>query len=148
MSMLACCSHVKCHPASWMSQRKSSSAASQSFKKIADFAFEQSLNESPEGCGTKCRRGERPADQHKRSEYDDERGQHELSCARRSSGPLSGTRFGLVVGLTNDGIAPVPGVLRLSVLSEDNTIQVSGCIDPGSRLRFPMTAIHYDPFCS
>ena len=38
---------------------------------------------------------------------------------------------GLVIGLANDGIAPVPGVLRLSVLSEDSKISVSGCVDPG-----------------
>jgi hypothetical protein len=38
---------------------------------------------------------------------------------------------GLVIGLANDGIAPVPGVLRLSVVSEDNKVHASGCIDPG-----------------
>jgi hypothetical protein len=38
---------------------------------------------------------------------------------------------GLVIGLTNDGITPVPGVLRLTVFSEDNKIIVSGCVDPG-----------------
>jgi len=38
---------------------------------------------------------------------------------------------GLVIGLANDGIAPVPGVLRLSVFSEDKKIDVSGCVDPG-----------------
>jgi hypothetical protein len=38
---------------------------------------------------------------------------------------------GLVVGLANDGIAPVPGVLRLTVYSEDNKVHVSGCVDPG-----------------
>jgi hypothetical protein len=37
----------------------------------------------------------------------------------------------LVLGLANDGIAPIPGVLRLSVFSEDNKIHVSGCVDPG-----------------
>jgi hypothetical protein len=36
-----------------------------------------------------------------------------------------------VIGLANDGIAPVPGVLRLTVFSEDNKIHVSGCVDPG-----------------
>ena len=36
-----------------------------------------------------------------------------------------------MIGLVNDGITPVPGVLRVSVLSEDNKINVSGCIDPG-----------------
>ena len=38
---------------------------------------------------------------------------------------------GLVIGLANDGLAPVPGVLRLSVSSEDGKINASGCIDPG-----------------
>jgi len=39
---------------------------------------------------------------------------------------------GLVVGLANDGIAPVPGVLRLSVLSNDGkSVLVSGSVDPG-----------------
>jgi hypothetical protein len=38
---------------------------------------------------------------------------------------------GLVLGLTNDGIAPVPGVLRLTVFSEDQKVQVSGCVDAG-----------------
>jgi hypothetical protein len=38
---------------------------------------------------------------------------------------------GLVIGLANDGIAPFPGVLRLTVFSEDNKIHVSGCVDPG-----------------
>lgn len=38
---------------------------------------------------------------------------------------------GLVIGLANDGIAAVPGVLRLTIFSEDNKVQVSGCIDPG-----------------
>jgi hypothetical protein len=37
---------------------------------------------------------------------------------------------GLVIGLANDGIA-VPGVLRLSVFSEDHKINVSGCVDAG-----------------
>ncbi len=38
---------------------------------------------------------------------------------------------GLVVGLANDGIAPVPGVLRLTVASEDRKVQASGCVDAG-----------------
>ena len=38
---------------------------------------------------------------------------------------------GLVIGLANDGIAAVPGVLRLSILSADNQVHVSGCIDAG-----------------
>ena len=38
---------------------------------------------------------------------------------------------GIVVGLVNDGIAGVPGVLRLSVLSPDGKVLASGCIDAG-----------------
>ncbi len=38
---------------------------------------------------------------------------------------------GLVIGLSNDGIASVPGVLRLTVFSEDHKVHISGCIDPG-----------------
>jgi hypothetical protein len=38
---------------------------------------------------------------------------------------------GLVVGLANDGIAAVPGVLRLTAFSEDNKVSVSGCVDAG-----------------
>ena len=38
---------------------------------------------------------------------------------------------GLVLGLANDGIAPVPGVLRLTLFSEDQKINVSGCVDAG-----------------
>jgi hypothetical protein len=38
---------------------------------------------------------------------------------------------GLVLGLANDGIAAVPGVLRLTVYSEDNKVRVSGCVDAG-----------------
>jgi hypothetical protein len=36
-----------------------------------------------------------------------------------------------VIGIANDGIAPVPGVLRLSVFSDDGKINVSGCVDAG-----------------
>jgi hypothetical protein len=38
---------------------------------------------------------------------------------------------GLVIGLVNDGIASVPGVLRLTVFSEDKKVNVSGCVDAG-----------------
>lgn len=38
---------------------------------------------------------------------------------------------GLVLGLVNDGIACVPGVLRISVLSENGQMLASGCLDPG-----------------
>ena len=39
---------------------------------------------------------------------------------------------GLVIGFVNDGIAGVPGVLRVTVWSDDGKVNVSGCLDPGS----------------
>ncbi len=42
---------------------------------------------------------------------------------------------GLVLGLVNDGVACVPGTVRLTVFNEDGTVTVSGCLDPGH----PMT---------
>ena len=39
--------------------------------------------------------------------------------------------LGLIVGFANDGIAGVPGVLRVSVESEDGKVLKSGCLDPG-----------------
>ena len=41
----------------------------------------------------------------------------------------SGT--GLILGMKNDGIAAVPGVLRLTLYSEDGTFSTGGCLDPG-----------------
>jgi hypothetical protein len=38
---------------------------------------------------------------------------------------------GLIVGLVNDGIAGVPGVLRVSVTSEDGKVNVGGSLDAG-----------------
>ncbi len=38
---------------------------------------------------------------------------------------------GLVVGLANNGVTAVPGVLRLSVFSDDGRVHASGCVDPG-----------------
>ena len=38
---------------------------------------------------------------------------------------------GLIFGMVNDGIAAVPGVLRLTVYSEDGAVNVSGCLDAG-----------------
>src|SRR5215813_13948345 len=38
---------------------------------------------------------------------------------------------GLIIGFANDGIAGVPGVLRVSVVSEDGKVNVSGCLDAG-----------------
>jgi hypothetical protein len=42
-----------------------------------------------------------------------------------------GSNLGLILGLANDGIAGVPGVLRITVLSEDGTILETGCLDAG-----------------
>src|ERR1017187_502380 len=42
-----------------------------------------------------------------------------------------GDRHGLIVGFANDGIAGVPGVLRVSVVSEDGKVNVSGGLDAG-----------------
>jgi hypothetical protein len=39
--------------------------------------------------------------------------------------------LGLIVGLANDGIAGVPGVLRLTVESRDGKVLQSGCLDAG-----------------
>ena len=38
---------------------------------------------------------------------------------------------GLIVGFANDGIAGVPGILRVFVESEDGTVKVGGGLDPG-----------------
>ncbi|HTS37018.1 MAG TPA: twin-arginine translocation signal domain-containing protein [Candidatus Solibacter sp.] len=38
---------------------------------------------------------------------------------------------GLIVGFANDGIAGVPGVLRVSVTREDGSVVVGGCLDAG-----------------
>jgi hypothetical protein len=39
--------------------------------------------------------------------------------------------LGLIVGFANDGIAGVPGVLRVTVLSNEGKVLMSGCLDPG-----------------
>jgi hypothetical protein len=39
--------------------------------------------------------------------------------------------LGLIIGFANDGIAGVPGVLRITVESEDGKLLKSGCLDPG-----------------
>jgi hypothetical protein len=39
--------------------------------------------------------------------------------------------LGLIIGFANDGIAGVPGVLRVSVENQDGTVLKSGCLDPG-----------------
>ena len=38
---------------------------------------------------------------------------------------------GLIIGFANDGIAGVPGVLRVTVMSEDGKALTTGCLDPG-----------------
>jgi len=38
---------------------------------------------------------------------------------------------GLVFGMVNDGIAPVPGILRLTVYDDNKNILASGCLDAG-----------------
>jgi len=38
---------------------------------------------------------------------------------------------GLVIGFANDGIASVPGVLRVHVVSDDGQVNVGGSLDPG-----------------
>jgi hypothetical protein len=38
---------------------------------------------------------------------------------------------GLVVGLVNNGISGMPGVLRLTAFSDDGKVNVSGCVDAG-----------------
>ena len=42
-----------------------------------------------------------------------------------------GGYLGLIGALANDGIAGVPGVLRVTVESKDGKILTSGCLDPG-----------------
>ncbi|MBP5675540.1 MAG: hypothetical protein J6W94_00825, partial [Bacteroidales bacterium] len=37
----------------------------------------------------------------------------------------------LIFGMVNDGIAGVPGVLRLTVFTEDGSVCVGGCLDAG-----------------
>ncbi|HUD66907.1 MAG TPA: hypothetical protein VMQ17_20160 [Candidatus Sulfotelmatobacter sp.] len=39
--------------------------------------------------------------------------------------------LGLIVGFANDGIAGVPGVLRVTVASQDGKVLKSGCLDAG-----------------
>jgi hypothetical protein len=39
-----------------------------------------------------------------------------------------------VIGFANDGIAGVPGVLRVTVASDDGRVNVSGGLDPGCPL--------------
>jgi hypothetical protein len=39
--------------------------------------------------------------------------------------------LGLIMGFANDGIAGVPGVLRVTVESDDGKVLKTGCLDPG-----------------
>ena len=39
--------------------------------------------------------------------------------------------LGLIIGFTNDGIAGVPGVLRVTVEGQDGKVLTSGCLDAG-----------------
>jgi hypothetical protein len=39
--------------------------------------------------------------------------------------------LGIIVGFANDGIAGVPGILRITVEREDGKVLKSGCLDPG-----------------
>jgi len=41
--------------------------------------------------------------------------------------------LGLIVGFANDGIAGVPGILRVTVESQDGRVLKSGCLDAGYR---------------
>ena len=40
-------------------------------------------------------------------------------------------RDGLIFGMVNDGMAPVPGVLRLTLFTDRNPCLVTGCLDAG-----------------
>ena len=42
-----------------------------------------------------------------------------------------GGRTHLIFGMVNDGIACVPGVLRLTLFTEDGSVNISGCLDAG-----------------
>src|SRR3984893_18691823 len=42
-----------------------------------------------------------------------------------------GGNLGLIIGFVNDGIAGVPGVLRVTVEKENGKVLNSGCLDPG-----------------
>lgn len=39
--------------------------------------------------------------------------------------------LGIIIGFANDGIAGVPGVLRVTVESQEGKVLMSGCLDPG-----------------
>lgn len=37
----------------------------------------------------------------------------------------------MIIGFVNEGLAAVPGALRISVLSDDRKVHVAGCVDAG-----------------
>jgi hypothetical protein len=43
----------------------------------------------------------------------------------------AGKSPGLIIGFANDGIAGVPGALRVTVVNEEGTVNAGGCLDPG-----------------
>ncbi len=43
----------------------------------------------------------------------------------------NGDRTNLIFGMVNDGIACVPGVLRLTLFTDDGKVNISGCLDAG-----------------
>lgn len=53
------------------------------------------------------------------------------STAWRAKLDIECGRRGLIIGFVNDGIAAVPGVLRVSVVSSDGEVNVGGCLDAG-----------------
>ena len=55
-----------------------------------------------------------------------------IACGRRLSGATRTPGISdLIIGFANDGIAGVPGVLRVTVESKDGKVLQSGCLDPG-----------------
>lgn len=38
---------------------------------------------------------------------------------------------GIIMGFVNDGIAGVPGILRITIFNDEGSVNVSGCLDPG-----------------
>jgi hypothetical protein len=42
-----------------------------------------------------------------------------------------GDNLGLIIGFANDGIAGVPGVLRVTIENQDGKVLKSGCLDAG-----------------
>ena len=55
-----------------------------------------------------------------------------------------GERNGLVVGFANDGVAGVPGVLRVEVTNDDGTVLAGGGLDPGYPLPGKIRQARFD----